>query len=59
MSVCLCVCVCVCVCVCMCACVCVERVEQLETLHVVPSATLHNIIYFMTTHMCMTMHGDC
>ena len=46
---------------CVCVRVCVERVERLETLLVV-LATLHNIVYFMTTQCarrCMVIANCC
>ena len=45
------VCVCVCVCACVCACVCVERVERLETLHVVPSYIAQYCLFYDHTHV--------
>ena len=41
--------VCACVCVCVCVCGKGEMVRNLTC----------STYYFMTTHMCMKMHGDC
>ena len=42
---------CVCVWVCVGVCVCVERVEQLETLHVIPSYITQYCLFYDHTHV--------